>query len=383
MSRSLITKRTSLAGISLALLASLLLASGILPLTMAQRQATEVERNVGTAVSLPQPTSCNLIQNGDFSAGINYNSGASGSMPPSSVSNWTQAFGSPQISPGPGCGGNPGFISMWGNKVVGEAVQQSGVPIQAGHTYKLSACVRWPNNNPTLPPYVRLNVRASNGPLATYTTPGAQIGVIGLPSNTPSIPAPGITSTQWTLVTLANWTAPNSYNTITLNPENNNTANNGNTVSWIQVDNVCLQDIRKPCPALDPNFTLNATLAGSSPTFTLNATSAPLPAGAGFWWQVEEIDSAGNAVAGTTMTNPSAWWSNPTATSFSGYCCNNASSPAGVFQQGHRYRITRGVWGPCNAWTAVSKTVFMCSNCRAPAIQTVPTTQQRPTLNDQ
>jgi hypothetical protein len=273
---------------------------------------------------------------------------------------------------------------MWGNKVVGEGMKQTlSTPIQAGHTYRLSACVKWPNNNSALPPYVRFNVRASNGPLATYTTPGAQIGVIGVASNTPSLPS-GITSTQWTYVTLANWTASASYDTITINPENNNAVNDGNTVSWGLIDNICLQDIRNPCPALDADFTLNASLAGGSPTFTLNATSAPLPAGAGFAWTVEELDAAGNPIPGKTMSNPSAWWSTPTSNNFSGYCCNNASSPAGVFQQGHRYRITRGVWGQCNAWRAVSKTVFMCSNCKgAPAIQNVPAPQQSPPAAEQ
>jgi hypothetical protein len=380
MSRPLNTQRVSSLRLFLALLASLLLALGVLPTTRAQRRLDPVGPR--STLAIEQAVACNLFQNGDLSAGINVVGG--GSFPPSTVANWAQAFGTPQISAGPGCGGNPGFVSMWGNKVVGEAMQQTlSTPIQAGHTYRLSACVRWPNNNSTLPPYVRFNVRASNGPLASYTTPATQIGIIGDPSNTPSIPAPGITSTQWTYVTLANWTAPSSFNTITINPENNSTVNDGNKVSWGHIDNLCLQDIKNLCPALDPDFTLNATLAGNSPTFTLNATSAPLPAGVGFAWTVEEIDAAGNAITGKTMTNPSAWWANPTSNNFSGYCCNNASSPAGVFQQGHRYRITRGVWGSCNPWRAVSKTVFMCSNCRGPAIQNVPTSQQRPTENEQ
>jgi|GEM_PF-1005588 len=131
---------------------------------------------------------------------------------------------------------------------------------------------------------------------------------------------------------------------------------------------------------LDPNFTLNATLAGNAPTFSLNATTAALPSGAGFWWRVEEIDASGNVVANTTLTNPSSWWSTPTSTNFSGYCCNNASSPPGVFLQGHKYRITRGVWDACTPWRAVSKTISICNNCKTkgPQIEDVPAPASRP-----
>lgn len=376
MSRSLKTKRVSLLATSLGLLALLLSALGVLPATTAQRPATEAQRKVGPSVPLPPAASCNLLQNGDFSNGINVV--GNGNFPPSTVPNWSSAFLTPQISSGPGCGGNTGYIRMWGNKGVGEGIAQTNVPIQAGHTYKLSACVKWSNNNSTLPPYVRFNVRASNGPLGSYTNNAnaAQIGIIGVPSNTPSIPAPGITSTQWTFVTLANWTAPanSSYNTITINPENNNTANNGNTVSWGDIDNICLQDIRKPCPALDPDFSLTATLgSGNASSFQVTANVATaLPANAGFAWIVEEIDLVTGNVIGTPMVNPSAWWSTPMTNVFSGY----------TFVTGHKYRITRGVWGPCNDWTPISKTVFLCNNCRSAEIKKVPSTQLKPALNE-
>jgi hypothetical protein len=337
----------------------------------------------------PQAAACNLVQNGDFSTGLNIVSGSAGSMPPSAVSNWSSAFKSPQLSAGPGCGGNAGFVSMWGNQVVGEAVQQTlATPIVAGRTYRLSACVRWLNNSPTLPQYVRFRVRASNGPLPSYTTAATVIGVIG---QTPSTPAPtglGITSTNWTFVTLQNWTAPGNFNTITINPENALTTNDPNAVSWGQIDNVCLQDVRSPCAQLDPDFSLAATLpSGNSPTYQLTATSAPLPAGVGFAWIVEEIDLVtGNVVPNTTVINPSAWWATPTTNVFSGY--NNTSAlgntaNAGIFQQGHKYRITRGVWGPCNDWTPISKTVFLCNNCRTPEIRKVPSLRTNPNLRAQ
>jgi len=316
------------------------------------------------------PLPCNLIQNGDFASGLSVvGNGSMGSVQnPSTVANWSQAFNStPQISPTAGCGGNPGFISMWGNQVVGEAIQQTlSAPLQTGHTYRLSGCVRWLNNSLTLPQYVRFKVRASHGPLTSYATSPTVMGILGAPSNTPPIAPPGITSTQWTNVALANWTAPAgpSFDTITINPDNNSAANNGNTVSWGQIDNVCLEDVNALCPSLDRDFTLTATLpAGNSSTYQLTATTTPLPTGASFWWQVEEIDLVtGNVVPNTTVTNPAPWWSNPTTNVFAGYngtATLGSTSSAGIFQQGHKYRIARGVWAQCNPWTSISHTVFM------------------------
>ena len=129
---------------------------------------------------------------------------------------------------------------------------------------------------------------------------------------------------------------------------------------------------------LNPDFQLSATLpSGNSPTYQLTATSAPLPSGAGFWWRVEELDPVTGAVLpNTTVTNPSAWWGNPTTNVFSGYYNNN--SPVGVFYQGHKYRITRGTWSACNPWAAISKTVFMCTSCRTPEMRQVPSIQTKP-----
>ena len=147
---------------------------------------------------------------------------------------------------------------MWGNKTVGEAIQQSGLNIQVGHTYKLSACVKWLNNNPILPNYVRFNVRAGNP--TSYSAPPPPGSQIGVTSN--------ITSTNWTSITLPNWTANAAYNTITINPENDNTANDGNTVSWGQIDSICLQEV------FPPDFQATTVCLGKPTTFTSNVTGA-------------------------------------------------------------------------------------------------------------
>ena len=313
-----------------------------------------------TSSPAPPPSSppCNLLQNGDFATGLNVV--GNGSMPASTVANWTRAFGSPQISALPGCGGNPGFVSMWGNLFTGEAIQQVlSTPLVASHAYKLSACVRWVSNNPALPPFVKFRVRLSDGSLPSYSTPATVMGIIGDPPMT----APGITSQTWATVALPDWYAPaNTFNTITINPENNFNVNDGNAVSWGQIDNICLQDLSAPCPAPDPDFTLTAVIAaGNSSTYQLTAT-APLPAGVSTWWRVEGLDPAGNVVPTMTVTNPSAWWTNPTTNVFTGYngtgTLGSTGSP-GVFSQGHKYRITRGVWDSCHPWAQASHTVSM------------------------
>ncbi|HWN09516.1 MAG TPA: PKD domain-containing protein [Pyrinomonadaceae bacterium] len=222
--------------------------------------------------SSAQKNSCpaNLLKNGDFSA---FTINGSSNFPPSSVADWSAAFRTPQIATALGCDGKPGFISMWGNKVVGEGVQQTNVAIQAGHTYRLSACVKVDVTNPALPKYVRFNVRASNGPFAYSPTVATAptIGIIGDATNSPVSNPQGITSTTWTPVSLGNWTAPANFNTITINPENDSTLDDGGTVSWGHLDNVCLIEVFKPdfpppppvCQGQPMSFTSNVAGATS------------------------------------------------------------------------------------------------------------------------
>jgi hypothetical protein len=215
---------------------------------------------------VPPPPLCpgNLIQNGDFTAGLQVV--GNGSMPQSQVSNWSLAFATPQISSGMGCGNN-GLISMWGNQVAGEAIKQTlSVPLVSGAAYRFSACVKWHYDSTKIPPYVRFKVRASNGSLASYVAPGAQIGIIGLTPSTPSPSGLGITSTTWTTYTLQDWIATGNFNTITINPENASAANDGAQTSWGDIDNVCLQRII-PC-------VLSPGMIAASNTFARRITLA-------------------------------------------------------------------------------------------------------------
>ncbi|HJQ37326.1 MAG TPA: hypothetical protein VKB93_09310 [Thermoanaerobaculia bacterium] len=205
--------------------------------------------------SPPQPCFFNVLKNASFDNGVNIVPNSAGSIPPSSVANWTTAFGNPQIVAAGGCPA-PDFIAMWGNQVVGEALRQTlAVPLTAGKKYRFSACVRYANPSPAGP--VRFKIRASAGPLPTYTAPGQVIGVTG-----------NISSQNWANINLPDWTAPvGGLNTITINPENQFAVNDGTKVSWGHIDNVCLKPVLTAC-VLDPG------MVNASNTFARRATLA-------------------------------------------------------------------------------------------------------------
>ncbi len=203
----------------------------------------------------PGPCFFNVLQNGSFTNGVTIVPNSAGSIPPSSVANWNAAFGNPQIVAAGGCPA-PDFIAMWGNQVVGEALRQTlAAPLTPGKKYSFSACVRYANPSAAGP--VRFKVRASAGPLPNYIAPGQLIGVTA-----------NISSTNWTNITLANWTAPVAgLNTITINPENQLAVNDGTKVSWGHIDNVCLKPVTAPC-TLDPG------MVSAGNTFARRATLA-------------------------------------------------------------------------------------------------------------
>lgn len=171
-----------------------------------------------------------LLVNGAFTDGLV--AGNLGS--PGAATGWSTASASPQVVTTMGAL-DIGYMQMWGNKVVGESIQQvlGGAGFVAGKSYRLKAWVRWPNNNPNLPQYVKFRFRASAG-AATYGVAAAntsEIGVTGV-----------ITSTAWTQVTLPLWTAPFACNTLTINPENEFSIDDGAYVSWGQIDDICIQE---------------------------------------------------------------------------------------------------------------------------------------------
>ena len=133
-----------------------------------------------------------------------------------------------------------------------------------------------------------------------------------------------------------------------------------------------------PTAALKPDFQLTASTIQNSTDFHLTANQILAPiSGSHFAWRVEELP-ANNNVIGPPMSNPAVWWVAPyvlinTVPTFGG------TSPMGTFKQGHKYRITRGVWGnACQPWVQVSKTVFVCANCRTAEIRADTGPQHKP-----
>jgi hypothetical protein len=127
-----------------------------------------------------------------------------------------------------------------------------------------------------------------------------------------------------------------------------------------------------PSPVISADFALTGSIPiGSTLYYIVTANVLAVPAGSGFFWEISEIDNLGNVVPSTTITNPSNWW-NPSlyfTNPFPGYDVPNTSFVNtivgnGKFYLGHKYRITRGTWGPCTPYTTVSKEIYLCSGCK-------------------
>lgn len=112
---------------------------------------------------------------------------------------------------------------------------------------------------------------------------------------------------------------------------------------------------------LNSDFSLTAVFpTGGGGLYQLSAIPAVIIPK--FWWEVSEIDAVGNVITGTTMTNPSNWWSSPFIANnvFPGYCCNQTTTTGnGIFTLGRKYKITRGVWSDCDPWISTTKIVYM------------------------
>lgn len=127
----------------------------------------------------------------------------------------------------------------------------------------------------------------------------------------------------------------------------------------VYLDDVSLT---KNYSTINPDFTIQAIHVPGNTTYTVTAYVSSVPAGSSFAWEVAEVDVYGNVIPNTVLSNPPSWWNqsllyvNP----FPGYCClPNVTQGNGTFYFGHRYRITRGTWGPCANWTSISKVVYI------------------------
>ena len=70
------------------------------------------------------------------------------------------------------------------------------------------------------------------------------------------------------------------------------------------------------------------------------------------------------------------WWVVP-------YIASN-TFPGYTFKLGHKYRITRGTWGPCTPWSAVSKSIYLSTapSDAGPALTVETDTTYRPAPPD-
>jgi hypothetical protein len=170
-----------------------------------------------------------LVANSGFTNGL-----VPGSMPAASVDDWSRLTETPQVMTSAGCSA-PGCIQMWGNQAVGESVVQQlpGSGILAGRTYRVRVCYRWHNSSANQPTYVRFRLSASASAPSAYPPLGSY-DLIGVTPNT--------SSTAWSTHSFQ-WTAPNDASYLMLNPENDSSVNHGNSVSWGQIDDICIQDI--------------------------------------------------------------------------------------------------------------------------------------------
>ncbi len=156
---------------------------------------------------------------------------------------------------------------------------------------------------------------------------------------------------SWQLVTF-NFTPTTTSATITIKLRDTQPGD-GNDLA---IDDIALFELSP----LDLQYSLfeTATSNLSSTTYNVTATpSKPLPTtgGCSYWWEVCEVDIAGNCISGTIISNPQEWWTS--ATNFPGYNGTgglSGSLPPGVFQIGKRYKIRRGVWCECNSWSQSS-----------------------------
>lgn len=211
----------------------------------------------------------NIVTDGGFENVTNYT--ASSNIAASSTP-WKPNTLSPQWTPNGGAC-NKGYVQMWGNQAVFESIKQS-VNIPAG-SYTVKATLKYLNVNP-LAPVTRLKVTAVNSPSAV---------------------SPNVTG-SWVTYTFPLTVVSPGATSIVLQPENNSTLNDGNYVSWIQIDNICIERVPDPCDCINypqkPAIT-GTTLACACDPIKFSTLKCP---GASYSWTV--TDNKGNNISYTS-----------------------------------------------------------------------------------
>lgn len=143
---------------------------------------------------------------------------------------WKINTSSPQRATN-GCS-NSNMLLMWGNQTTGESVVQNGLTIQQNKKYRITVTAHFVNPTP-LVNFVRLKIIAFNG--SGTTSYNSNVNIVGI--------TPNISGNNCITMSLPDWIAPANFNSIQLHPENDFVQNDGNYVSWIQVDDICMVEI--------------------------------------------------------------------------------------------------------------------------------------------
>lgn len=176
-----------------------------------------------------------LLTNGNFATPVT----GTQDIDQRALPGWRVGSATPQICPLDACDGIKGALQMWGNATLGESVvQMLPTPIRKGHTYRVSACVMYMNDNPqNYTPHVKVRFVAFNSLPESSNFPQSD------PPNVAVIGSLKTSSTSFTPMTTGEWVADADYAGFMINVENE-TPDDGtpNTVSWARIDDVKLQE---------------------------------------------------------------------------------------------------------------------------------------------
>ncbi|MFT3911264.1 MAG: T9SS type A sorting domain-containing protein [Ferruginibacter sp.] len=225
----------------------------------------------------------NIVANGGLSEGF---FGTTGDLDVyATINYWARQTWSPTVVNLPGCEGSV-YMRMWGIPSNAESIQQVlPVPIQEGHTYRISYCARWvPTPANLAPPFVQFLFRASNIPL-NDNEETEQPGVRSVIHKSQQLTNAG----NWLTFQANNsWVANANYARVTISPTNNVTVDDGDYASWGEIDNICL--VETPCNVVANAGADRAICFGSSTLLT--ATT-----GSGYTYEWRKVGD--NTIIGT------------------------------------------------------------------------------------
>jgi len=232
--------------------------------------------------TLSQKLNCNcdknLIKDGGFNT-VTVVPGGSNIISTSPI--WKPLTATPQHSKTIGAC-DSGFVSMWGNKTTGESIYQSGLSLQKGKCYTIKFNARFINQTGPNNPNVQLAVLGSASAVQGNPRPLTSSAIVSTPP---------ITNTAWASYSMS-FTAASNLSSLTFFPVNGNSQNDGAFVSWIQLDNVCVQECCScDIPKLPPITTGASPLCACDP-IKFSTINCP---GATYKWTV--TDDKGNTVS--------------------------------------------------------------------------------------